>query len=148
MSCSDLFPYLGVIPLLSVPFRTARTYTYTATLKKILIIEDDVDTIELVEAILNFAGYAVIKVSREISIKEIAGINPSLAILDYLMPYASGNELCLQMKTSPETSHIPVILYSASVYGSKIAEDCKADAFVAKPFDLDSLLELVNRLAL
>src|SRR3569833_4236612 len=46
----------------SLPYGVNLTYTYTTTLKKILIIEDDVDTIELVQAILNFAGYAVIKV--------------------------------------------------------------------------------------
>ena len=116
-------------------------------MKKVLIIEDDVDTIEVVESILNLAGYAVIKINREITMKEIAGINPNIAILDYLMPYALGNDLCLQIKSNPQTEHIPVILYSASSLGKKVAEDCRADAFISKPFEVDLLLEQVKQLA-
>jgi DNA-binding response OmpR family regulator len=122
-------------------------YTKTALLKKVLIVEDDIDTIEIVEAILNRAGYAVIKINREITIREIAGIKPNLVILDYLLPYALGNELCLEIKANPKTESIPVILYSASNLAEGISRKCKADGFISKPFDLDHLVSLVDRLA-
>ena len=116
-------------------------------MKKILIVEDDPDTIEIVEAVLHMAGYAVIKINREITIKEIAGINPNLVILDYLMPYTLGNELCSAIKGNPKTKNIPVILYSASKLDKRVVTECKADEFVSKPFDLNHLLAVVDRLA-
>jgi DNA-binding response OmpR family regulator len=117
-------------------------------LKKILLIEDDVDTIDMVEIMLQGAGYAVIKINRLIVLGEIAEINPDLIILDFLLPYFLGNELCAEIKSAPATKHIPVILYSASNILRKVAEECNADAYIPKPFDLDHFLNEVNRLAL
>jgi DNA-binding response OmpR family regulator len=117
-------------------------------LKKILIAEDDADTMEIVETILNLSGYAVIKINREITLKEVAGINPDLAVLDYLLPHTLGSELCLQIKSHPETRHIPIILYSASNVSEKVRQESKADAYLHKPFDLEEFVKLVDKLAL
>jgi DNA-binding response OmpR family regulator len=48
--------------------------------------------------ILRQNGYAMIKANREFSIREIAGIKPSLAIFDVLLPFGLGTEMCLAMK--------------------------------------------------
>ena len=69
-----------------------------------------------------------------------------MIIIDYLLPYHLGNELCAEIKNFPGTKHIPVILYSASSLLRKVAEECHADAYIAKPFDLDHFLNEVNRL--
>jgi DNA-binding response OmpR family regulator len=113
--------------------------------KKVLVIEDDVDTLDLMELILNTAGYAVIKANREVTIKEIAGIKPDLVILDYLLPYGLGTEKCFEIKNNPLTAETHVILYSASPGFEKEALQSKADAYIAKPFDVDKLLELVDK---
>ena len=115
-------------------------------MKKILLIEDDVDTIDMVEIMLQGAGYAVIKINRLIDLKEITVINPNLIIIDFLLPYRLGNELCAEIKSDPGTKHIPVILYSASSLLRKVAEECRADAYIPKPFDLDHFLNEVSRL--
>jgi len=117
-------------------------------LKKILLIEDDIDTIDMVEIMLQGAGYAVIKINRLITIKEIAQINPELIIVDFLLPYCLGNELCAEIKHNAATTHIPVILYSASNLLDKIAKECHADAHISKPFDLDYFLNEVKRLVI
>jgi DNA-binding response OmpR family regulator len=117
-------------------------------LKKILIIEDDIDTIEMVEILLQSAGYAVIKINKLITLNEIAATNPALIIVDFLLPHRLGNELCEDIKNNPATKHIPVILYSASNLLRKVAEECHADTYISKPFDLDHFLNEVNRLAL
>jgi two-component system phosphate regulon response regulator PhoB len=98
--------------------------------------------------ILHEAGYAAIKANREVSIKEIAAIRPDLAILDYLLPFGSGIEMCLEIKNNPLTAHIPVILYSASNQLKQFAKSSKADAYIAKPFDVDELIELIRKTAL
>ena len=115
-------------------------------MKKVLIVEDDIDTIDIIALLLQDGGYAVIKINRRISITEIAGINPDLAIIDFLLPYGLGDELCLEIKNNELTKHIPVILYSASHMLEKIAGKCKADEFISKPFDLDYLMNTINRL--
>lgn len=117
-------------------------------LKKILVVEDDADTIDIVELALKDAGYSVIKFNRTISMVEIAAIHPHLVLLDYLLPYTLGNELCAQMKADPHTRHIPVILYSVSNAGKKVADECKADGFIAKPFDLEQLVQMIGQLSL
>jgi DNA-binding response OmpR family regulator len=114
-------------------------------LKKILIVEDDPDTLELIELILRQEGYAVIKINRPVPIKEVSGIRPDLVILDYLLPFGLGSDLCLEIKRNPVTRTIPVILFSASHSLKEIASACGADDFIAKPFDLDQFLGLVSR---
>jgi len=101
--------------------------------------------LDLMEYILHEAGYAAIKANREVSIKEIAAIKPDLAILDYLLPFGSGIEMCLDIKNDPSTSHIPVILYSASNELKQFANSSKADAYIAKPFDIEKLVELIRQ---
>ncbi|HZY37797.1 MAG TPA: response regulator [Mucilaginibacter sp.] len=113
-------------------------------MKKIIIIEDDVDTIDILEIILRDNGYAVIKANRQVPIKEIIAIAPSLAIVDVRLPFGSGDHLCLEIKSHPKTKNIPVILSSASDNLKKIAISCHADTYIEKPFDVDSLLKTVN----
>ena len=114
-------------------------------MKKILIVEDDPDILDLIETILRQEGYAVIKINRPVPIKEVIGIKPDLVILDYLLPYGLGSDLCLEIKTNPVTRTIPVLLFSASLSLAEIASISRADDFIAKPFDLDQFLSLVSR---
>ena len=117
-------------------------------MKKILLVEDDIDTLDLVELILNNEGYAVIKANREVSKKEIIGIRPNLVILDFLLSFGLGTDLCAQMKSNVVTKDIPVILYSASANIKELAYQCHADASLEKPFDIDHLVEMVSSLVL
>jgi DNA-binding response OmpR family regulator len=115
-------------------------------MKKILVIEDDLDTMDIVDYLLKKGGYLVEMISDFITPEDIARINPDLMIIDCLLPFGLGNELCLEIKNHEATKHIPVILYSTSHNLKEIAGSCKADAFVAKPFDIDHILNEVNRL--
>jgi DNA-binding response OmpR family regulator len=117
-------------------------------LKKIIIVEDDIATLELVEIIFQANSYAVIKANRQISIKEIAGIHPNLVLIDYLLPYKLGSELCWEIKNAEATKHIPVILYSASSNLQIFAKNSCADGYIEKPFDINDLVNMVDRIAL
>jgi len=114
-------------------------------MKKILIVEDDVDTLDLMETILHEQGYAVIKVKREIVIAEIAGIKPDLVIIDYMLPFGLGTEICSAIKSNETTKGIPVVMYSANNKIRDLAKQNGADAYIPKPFDLEQLIGLVNR---
>jgi DNA-binding response OmpR family regulator len=117
-------------------------------LKKIIIIEDDAGILDLVGIILQENGYAVIKINREITLKEIAGIGPQLIIIDFLIPNILGSDLCFAIKHSGHTRHIPVILFSVVNNLAEIAEKSCADAYLPKPFDLIDLTNLVDKLSL
>ncbi|HEX3384646.1 MAG TPA: hypothetical protein VHS53_05640 [Mucilaginibacter sp.] len=110
-------------------------------MKKVLIVEDDADTLDLMEIILRKAGYGVIKANREVTVKEIAGIKPHLVILDYLLPFGLRTEKCFEIKTNALTADIPAILYSASKRFEKYAAESTADAFIGLPHIGDRLAQ-------
>ena len=114
-------------------------------MKKIIIVEDDPDTLDLMEIILRDCNYIVIKVNREISVKEIYSIKPDLIIIDFLLPFGLGTELCLNIKSNHHTKEIPVLMYSANNDIEKLAKDNGADAYIAKPFDIDDMVHLVEK---
>ena len=116
-------------------------------MKKLLIIEDDRDTLDVIGVILEYNEYDVIQSRKQLSVQEIVQINPSIIIVDYMLSDGLGSDLCLQIKTDPTTRNIPVILCSASYKIEQIALDSRADAFIAKPFDLDQFVHMVNKLA-
>ena len=60
------------------------------------------------------------------------------------MPLVGGLELCRILKAAPATAHIPIVLMSAA--HAKTSTCAGADAIIAKPFDLDALSALVERL--
>jgi len=113
-------------------------------MKKIIIVEDDPDTLDLMEIILRENNYIVIKVSREISVKEIVSIKPDLLIIDFLLPFGLGTDLCMSVKSDHRTQEVPVIIYSASNDIGVLAKNSGADAYLPKPFDIVDLLHMVN----
>lgn len=117
-------------------------------MKKLLIIENDVDTIEIVSIILEeFNNYVVVKSDKQLPVAQIAEINPNVIVIDYLLGSGYGSDLCLALKGNPLTKHLPVILISASANLEKVIRDCQADAFLSKPFDLNEFVELIDRMA-
>lgn len=74
--------------------------------------------------------------------------NPDLIITDVMMPRMSGTEMCRRIKENLQTSHIPVILLTAWSTDEGRAEGYKvgADAYIAKPFDMDVLLARISNL--
>jgi DNA-binding response OmpR family regulator len=117
-------------------------------MKKLIIFEDDTDTREMVVFTFENSGFEVIQSDKEISVQEIIELKPNIVIIDYLLNGTPGNEICLKLKANQFTKHIPVILYSANLDIDKISHNSCADGFVAKPFELEDFIYLVNRIAL
>ena len=117
-------------------------------MKKVLIIENDIDTLDVLSIALKDYGYAVISTETKMSLQQIAEINPDVVAIDYQLNDGYGNELCLNIKSNPATGHIPVVIFSASLHLEKIIEACHADAFIAKPFDLVEFEKTIGELAL
>ena len=114
----------------------------TSTSKNILLLaEDDKDTLEYLTESLS-ADYQVISVSDGKEALEIAKeMNPDIIISDIVMPGLSGDELCRLLKSSVDTSHIPIILLTALCERENIIWGLEAGAndYITKPFDLSVL---------
>jgi DNA-binding response OmpR family regulator len=104
---------------------------------------------EIVSIILEeYNNYIVFKSEKKLSVEEIAEINPNVVVIDYLLRDGYGSELCSALKENPLTQHLPVILMSASLNLEKIVRDCRADAFLPKPFDLIEFVALVDKVSI
>jgi DNA-binding response OmpR family regulator len=117
-------------------------------MKRILLIEEDTDAREMMVFMFENNGYDVVSTGKETSIEEISKINPNIIIVDYQLGNTPGNDICIKLKSNELTAATPIIMYSANSTVEKIAVGSRADAHVAKPFELDDFVWLVSRMAL
>jgi two-component system, OmpR family, phosphate regulon response regulator PhoB len=111
----------------------------------ILLGDDERPVREMLALALEGSGFAVLQAFHgRHALQVLAQRRPDLVISDVMMPLIGGVELCGRIKSDPETAGIPVVLMSAA--GPQAGRGANADAFVAKPFDLDELDALVHRL--
>lgn len=114
-------------------------------MKKILIIEDDVDTLDWLGFFVEDIGFEVLPSVSRPPIESIIQQQPSLILLDYWLDDGYGSDICIELKANPQTKNIPVILMSVAFQTPQIAKACLADGYIVKPFDLKDLEELVRQ---
>jgi len=113
--------------------------------KKILVCDDDPGIIDLLGVILEDTGHDIITEINSLNVPAlIEREKPDLLILDLWMPVVSGDQLLQMVRKNPDLENIPVIIISASRDGKAIANKFGATAFVAKPFDIDDLINTVE----
>ncbi len=115
-------------------------------MQKILAVDDDKDILEVLQFVLEDSGYEVETLSDgKYLFDKIKSDAPDLILLDIMLGNLDGRELCKSVKTTEETHDIPVILISASHnIGDSMNQKGAPDAFVAKPFDIDVLLDAIK----
>ena len=106
-------------------------------MKKVLVIENDSDLLDMVDYILVGCGLKVLTSTKKLAIAEIIDLKPNLVILDHLLDDGFGADTCRELKANEATKNIPVIMISAHTGLDKIAGDCNADAWISKPFDIN-----------
>jgi DNA-binding response OmpR family regulator len=117
-------------------------------MKKILVVDDDVDILMLVKITLSMNNFMVEAISRWEEIDQrIKSFGPDLILLDVMLVGADGRGICKRLKQSEDTKDIPVILFSANAEMGNSLETCGAQGFIAKPYELAHLLETINQLA-
>ena len=116
-------------------------------MKKILVMDDNLDILQLVEDVLVYERFQVISLSEGDEFIETAlELMPDLCIIDYRLAENNGADFCKQLKAHSKLKHIPVIIYSAYFHKSLDEATLGCDAFIAKPFDLEELLYKINEL--
>ena len=112
--------------------------------KRIVVIEDDIDILELIRYVLVDEGYDVVWFTHLQPVERIILLFPSVVLLDIRLGVGFGDTLCKLIKLNPASKQIPVILVSAVPNLANIAKQCQADTFLPKPFNLYKLVKLVK----
>lgn len=115
--------------------------------KKICIIEDEKDIIRLLSYNLNKEGYDVQSCSSGDTALEFVEANqPSLILLDIMLPGLDGFEICKLLKANSRTKDIPIIIVTAKMDESNIVTGLElgADDYVTKPFSIAILIARIR----
>ena len=116
---------------------------------RILLVDDDPALRILLKTTFEVADVAVVEAEDAATARrKIRSARPDVIVLDINMPGTTGLELCAELKGSPATRDIPIVLLTGSEGGtSAAAKKAGADAFVLKPFSPLELLAVAERLA-
>jgi two-component system response regulator VicR len=114
---------------------------------KTLVIEDNPDIKEILGYILKDDGHEVISCTDGTSLESLDSIKPDIILMDDILSGIRGSELCRRLKSDDTTKDIPVILISAMPNLPDTAKNCKADAYIEKPFNIDHLIKIVKNFA-
>ena len=104
--------------------------------QKILIVDDDLDTLKLVGTTLEKQGFIIVAAKDGMETMEIVSQDmPDLIILDIMMPQMDGYEVTRRLRANPETAHIPIILFTAKgqVQDKVTGLDVGANEYITKP---------------
>jgi two-component system chemotaxis response regulator CheY len=113
----------------------------------ILVVDDDPDILEALSEILEAEGFEIRRARNgKEALERLEPDPPRLILLDLMMPVMDGWEFAQRMRQKPQAiSSIPLIVLSADRNVGSKASDIGAVGHLAKPFELNDLLELVRR---
>lgn len=117
--------------------------------KKILIVEDEKDILDLMALHLRREGHDLVSLeSGELVLKELEKQPFSLIILDWMLPGISGLDICKKIRAHETFHNIPIVMVTARAHSSDVVLGLEmgADDYVTKPFDLPVFLARVRAL--
>jgi DNA-binding response OmpR family regulator len=114
--------------------------------KQIVIVDDDINILEFMQLALVDEGYDVRVSTTGKGIQQGRPSDlPDLILLDVMLAEEDGRAICRQLKTNEQTKDVPIIMLSAHVSERQLRQACPADDFLAKPFELETLLDKVEK---
>jgi two-component system alkaline phosphatase synthesis response regulator PhoP len=124
--------------------------------KKILLVDDDPDFLEAVSLILKPKKFDVVTAYDGMEgLKKAKSEKPDLIVLDVMMPEKDGYAVCKELKSSPQMSHIPVLLLTAVAshvpttrYTQEMGLETEADDYLDKPVEPEVLVKRIEALLL
>lgn len=118
---------------------------------RILVVDDSPTILQLITGMLVDGGYAVLTAADgEEALRLAIEERPALILLDVILPKFNGYQVCRQLKSLPETAHIPVVMITRKAKESdrRWGMEQGADGYITKPFDLHDLLKIVDSFVL
>jgi len=123
-------------------------------MKKVLLVDDDVEFCEAAKLFLDSEGYEVILAyDGKEGLEKVRAEKPDLVILDVMMPEMNGYDVCVVLKADPELKKIPVVLLTAvdqalfkTTYTKVMGLMTEADDYISKPVEPAELVKRVEDL--
>jgi two-component system alkaline phosphatase synthesis response regulator PhoP len=121
-------------------------------MKKVLLVDDDVEFCEATKLLLESKDYEVVLAyDGKEGLEKIRADKPDLVILDVMMPEINGYDVCVILKADEELKSIPVILLTAvdqsifrTTYTQHMGLMTEADDYIAKPVEPEELVKRVE----
>ncbi len=110
----------------------------------VLVIDDEDYVADMIAAVLRIEGFVTtVAYNGREGLQRALDFRGDLIIVDIMMPFLSGIELVEHIRQYPATQHTPIVLISA---GARPPAGMRHVMFLAKPFDIEQLLEIVHGL--
>lgn len=116
-------------------------------MKKILVVDDEKDIVELIEYNLKKEGFSIIKAyDGETAVAIAKKQKPDLIVLDLMLPRMNGIDVCKTIKQNPATADLPIIMLTAKADESDkvLGLEIGADDYMTKPFSIKELIARVR----
>ena len=112
----------------------------------VLVVDDDPDILEALAEILEAEGFNVRRARNGLeALDQLSeAVVPNLVLLDLMMPVMDGWEFAQRMRQNPAFPQVPIIVLSADRNVGSKAREIGAVGHLAKPFELNDLLEMVR----
>lgn len=117
--------------------------------KKILLVEDEQDILQLVKHYLEKEGFRpVTAMSGLEALKKVKEEKPDLVVLDLMLPEMDGLDVCKRLRSTPDTAMLPILILTAKAEESDtiVGLELGADDYVTKPFSPKTLVARVKAL--
>ena len=117
--------------------------------RKVLVVEDDPDQLEVIRSTLKAAGFAIgTAVNGVDALVKTRSVAPDLIVLDLLLPGLNGFDICESLRQDPATASVPIIMLTGmhGQFGRFAGLEAGASEFLYKPFDPDQLIAKVEEL--
>jgi DNA-binding response OmpR family regulator len=117
--------------------------------RKVLVVEDDPDQLEVTRLSLKAAGFAIGTAANGIdALKKARTVSPDLILLDVMMPGLDGFAVCETLRGNPATASIPILMLTGlcSHISQLVAFESGATDYLIKPFNPEELVSKVEKL--
>ncbi len=113
--------------------------------KRVLILDDDLDILQICSIVLRKKGFDVDTLSNSTHVIEKArNYQPDVILMDNWIPGPGGIQATQMLKAQPDLQFIPVIFFSANSNVAQLAGEANADYSLQKPFDIADLEDMVS----
>lgn len=115
-------------------------------MKTILVVDDELGSAEVLSLILEEEGYkAYCAVNGRQALVQAHDVVPDLVIVDYMMPLMNGADFARELRADPKFADTKIVLNSGLPEAAIREQFDGYDAFLRKPFKVETLLDLVQR---